>query len=516
MTMTITTNASAESKPGRFEVRSPGTGELLGSLPIQSAEEIQAAVARGRRAFRVWGSLTPKQRRAHLLDYRRELVRRMDDIIDIVHRENGKPRVDAASELMLVVSHLTHAANRAEALLKPRRAVSALFANFVSQVSYHPHGVIGVIGPWNFPLHTPMGSISYALATGNTVVFKPSELTPLCGKILVECAQAAIPIPDVLQLVTGLGETGAALARAKVDKLAFTGSAATGRRVMAAAAENLTPVVLELGGKDPAIITADADLARAAKSVTYGAFWNAGQACVGIERAFVVDSVHDAFVEKVVSEARALKVGDDDLAHYGPMTLEKQVSIVREHVKEALEQGARAVLGGLDSFKGRFIEPVVLVDVTPRMKVMREESFGPVLPIMRVSSAEEAVRLANESDYGLGSAVFAREGAQRIADALDAGMTSINAVLAFAAMGPLPFGGRRESGFGRIHGDDGMREFVWAKATTRELFPMPGFAMVFSDPARQLTLMRKTLQTMFGGDGLASVGSALRKWTGRT
>jgi acyl-CoA reductase-like NAD-dependent aldehyde dehydrogenase len=509
--MTMTTGSGAEAKPGRFEVRSPGTGELLGTLPIQSAEDIQAAVARGRRAFRVWGSLTPKQRRSHLLDYRRELVRRMDDIIEVVHRENGKPRVDAASELMLVVSHLTHAANRAEGVLKPRSAPSVLFANFRSRVTYHPYGVIGVIGPWNFPIHTPMGSISYALATGNTVVFKPSELTPLCGKILVECAQAAIPIPDVLQLVTGLGEAGAALARAKVDKLAFTGSAATGRRVMAAAAENLTPVLLELGGKDPAIIAGDADLARAAKSVAYGAFWNGGQACVGIERAFVVESVHDAFVEKLVGEVRALKVGDDDLAHYGAMTMEKQVSIVREHVKEALEQGARAVLGGLDSFKGRFIEPIVLVDVTPSMKVMREESFGPVLPIMRVSSAEEAVRLANDSNYGLGSAVFAREGAQRIADAIDAGMTSINSVLAFAAMGPLPFGGRRESGFGRVHGDEGMREFVWSKATTRELFPMPGFAMVFSDPKRQLALMRQTIETMFAGNALDGVGSALRK-----
>jgi acyl-CoA reductase-like NAD-dependent aldehyde dehydrogenase len=513
--MTVTTGESAGGKPGRFEVRSPGTGELLATLPIQSAEEVQASVARARRAFRVWGALAPKQRRAHLLDFRRELVRRMDDIIDVVHRENGKPRVDAATELMLVLGHLSHAANRAAALFKPRHAPAALFANYLSQVSYHPYGVIGVIGPWNFPLHTPMGSISYALATGNTVVFKPSELTPLCGKILVECAQAAIPIPDVLQLVTGLGETGAALARAKVDKLAFTGSAATGRRVMTAAAENLTPVLLELGGKDPAIVAADADLERAARSVAYGAFWNAGQACVGIERVFVVDSVHDAFVEKLVREARALKVGDDDLAHYGPMTMERQVSIVREHVKEALEQGARAVLGGLESFKGRFIEPIVLTEVTPRMKVMREESFGPVLPVMKVSSAEEAVRLANDSDYGLGSAVFAREGAQRIADAIDAGMTSINAVLAFAAMGPLPFGGRRESGFGRIHGDDGMREFVWAKSTTRELFPMPGFAMVFSDPQRQLALMRQTIQTLFGGNALDGVGSVLRKLTGR-
>jgi acyl-CoA reductase-like NAD-dependent aldehyde dehydrogenase len=495
-------------------VRSPATGELLGSLPIHTAEDVQAAVARGRRAFSVWGALPHKQRRAHLLDFRRELVRRMDDIIDVVHRENGKPRADAATELMLVVNHLTHAANRAEGLLKSRSVSQSLFANFRSKISYHPYGVIGVIGPWNFPIHTPMGSIAYALAAGNAVVFKPSELTPLCGKILVECAQAAIPIPDVLQLITGLGDTGAQLARSKVDKIAFTGSAATGRRVMAAAAENLTPVLLELGGKDPAIVAADADLDRAARSIAYGAFWNAGQACVGLERAFVVDSVYDDFVAKLLNHVRAIKVGDDDFSHYGAMTMEKQVSIVREHVTEALAQGARAVLGGLESFKGRFIEPIVLVDVTPSMKVMRDESFGPVLPVMKVASTEEAVRLANDSDYGLGSAVYAKQDAERIALSIDAGMTSINSTLAFAAMGPLPFGGRRESGFGRIHGDEGLLEFVWSKATAHELFPMPGFAMVFDDPKKKLELMRQTIQGVFGGSAIDDVSALLRKLTG--
>jgi acyl-CoA reductase-like NAD-dependent aldehyde dehydrogenase len=510
MSMT-TSSRTLEPKPSQFDVRSPATGELLGSLPILGAEEVQAAVARGRRAFSVWGALSHKQRRAHLLDYRRELVRRMDDIIDIVHRENGKPRADAATELLLVVNHLTHAANRAEALLKPRSVREALFANFRSKITYHPYGVIGVIGPWNFPIHTPMGSISYALAAGNTVVFKPSELTPLCGKMLVECAQAAIPIPDVLQLVTGLGDTGAQLARAKVDKIAFTGSAATGRRVMAAAAENLTPVLLELGGKDPAIIAADADLERAAKSVAYGAFWNAGQACVGIERALVVDSVYDDFVAKLANQVRTIKVGDDDFSHYGAMTMEKQVSIVREHVGEALAQGARAVVGGMDSFKGRFIEPIVLVDVTPSMKVMKDESFGPVLPVMKVASTDEAVRLANDSDYGLGSAVFAKQDAERIALSIDAGMTSINTTLAFAAMGTLPFGGRRESGFGRIHGDEGLLEFVWSKATAQELVTVPGFAMVFDDPKKKLELTRQTIQGVFGGSALDNVGALLRK-----
>jgi len=217
----------------------------------------------------------------------------------------------------------------------------------------------------------------------------------------------------------------------------------------------------------------------------------------------------------VVEEARKVKVGDDDLAHYGAMTMEKQIPIVREHVRDALEKGARALVGGLDSFKARFIEPIVLVDVTHDMKVMREETFGPVLPIMKVANIDEAIRYANDSAYGLGSAVFAKDDAERIADRIDAGMTSINAVLAFAAMGSLPFGGSRESGFGRIHGDEGMMEFVRAKATTTEVVPMPGFQLIFGDPKRQLQLMRTTLKSVYGGRVLDDVGRAVRKIAGQ-
>jgi acyl-CoA reductase-like NAD-dependent aldehyde dehydrogenase len=513
--MSLHPSFASESRPQRFEVRSPATHELLGTLPVHSAEEVNAIVARSRRAFDVWGALSHKERRAHMLAFRREIVRRVDDFVEVVHKENGKPRSDAAAEVMLVVGHLSHAAHRAESLMRSKAPTTPLFANYRSRIDYSPYGVVGVIGPWNFPIHTPMGSISYALATGNTVVFKPSELTPLCGKLLVECAEAAIPIPDVFTLVTGFGETGSALARARVDKLAFTGSPGTGRRVMMAAAENLTPVLLELGGKDPAIVAADADLDRAAQSVVYGALWNSGQACTSIERVYAVEPIYDAFVAKVVAEARKVKVGDDDLAHYGAMTMEKQIPIVREHVRDALEKGARALVGGLDSFKGRFIEPIVLVDVTHDMKVMREETFGPVLPIMKTANVDEAIRLCNDTSYGLGSAVFASKDADRIADRVQAGMTSINAVLAFAAMGSLPFGGSKESGFGRIHGDEGLWEFVRAKATTTEMVPMPGFQLVFGDPKRQLQLMRAAIKSVYGGKVLDDVGRAVRKLAGK-
>lgn len=513
--MTITSQSVGTNKGGKLEVRSPLDGELLATLPVHTVDDVLAAVTRARRAADVWGALSFKERRAHLLDYRRELVRRMDDIVETVHRENGKTRTDAVQELMLVLNHLTHAANRAAVLLKPRSVSSGILANYKSRVSYHPYGVIGVIGPWNYPIHTPMGSISYALAAGNAVIFKPSELTPLSGKLLVECAQAAIPIPDLLQLVTGYGDTGAALASASVDKIAFTGSTATGRKVMAAAAENLTPVVLELGGKGPAIVTADADLDRAATGVVFGALMNAGQACVSTERVYVVDAIYDQFVEKVVAQVRALKVGRDEQAHYGAMTFERQIERVRDHVADALEKGARAVVGGLDSFKGRFVEPIVLVDVTPTMKVMRDETFGPVLPIAKVASAEEAIRLANENRLGLGSAVFARSGAESIAEKLRTGMTSINAVAAFAAIPGLPFGGVGESGFGRIHGDEGILEFVRVKAIANERFTLPGLGMAFGEPDKQLAQFRQLINTLWGGTAIDGVSSVLRKLVGR-
>ncbi len=501
----------SEARPNQFKIKSPATGELLGTLPVHSDEDVSAAVARARRAGLVWSALGHAERRSHLLDYRRELVRRMDEIIEVVHRENGKPRADAAAELMLVVNHLTHAANRAETLFAPRSVSSGMLANYKSKVTYHPYGVIGVIGPWNYPIFTPMGSIGYALAAGNTVVFKPSELTPLSGKLLVECAQAAIPIPDVLQLVTGFGETGAALARSKVDKIAFTGSPSTGRRVMAAAAENLTPVVLELGGKDAMIVAADADLDKAARAAVFGGLTNSGQACISIERVYVADAVYDQFVNLVVDYAKRIRVGDDDEAHYGAMTMEKQIEIVREHLTEALAQGARALIGGLSAIRGRFIDPTILVDVTSNMKIMREETFGPVLPIMRVSNADEAVRLANESTYGLGSAVFAKEGAERLADRLRAGMTSVNSVIAFAGMPSLPFGGVGESGFGRIHGDEGMLEFARVKATTHERMEMPGLSLGFADPQKQLSQMRSTIKMLFGGSAVDDVTHVVRK-----
>ncbi|MGH3170718.1 MAG: aldehyde dehydrogenase family protein, partial [Trebonia sp.] len=394
----------------------------------------------------------------------------------IVHDETGKPAADATLEIVNTIFHLDWAAKNARDVLKPKRVPSGIgMINQAASVEYHPLGVVGVIGPWNYPVFTPMGSIGYALAAGNAVVFKPSELTAGTGVWLAESFTEVLhevfgDDQPVLQVVTGLGATGGALAKSRVDKIAFTGSPVTARKVMAAAAENLTPVLAECGGKDALIVAADADLDAAADAATWGAMSNAGQTCVGVERVYVVDSVYNKFLEKLNDKIRALRPGDDESASYGPMTLPGQIGIVDRQLRDAVSRGGRAVHGGLESVQEPYIQPVVLTGVPEDAQAVREETFGPVVTVTPVASLAEAVRLTNESPYALGSSVFTkrRRAGMAAARALRAGMTSVNAVIAFAAVPALPFGGSGESGFGRIHGADGLREFSRAKAITRQ------------------------------------------------
>jgi len=393
-----------------------------------------------------------------------------------------------------------------------RRVSAGILANFRATISYHPLGVIAVIGPWNYPMFTPMGSIAYALAAGNAVVFKPSELTPLVGARLAEIAAKSIAVPDLLQVVTGAGATGAALSRAAVDKIAFTGSTATGKKIMAAAAERLTPVLLELGGKDPMIVTDDADLDKAADACVFGALTNTGQACISVERVYVADAVHDAFVERVVNNVKHLKVGGDD-GHLGAMTSPAQVGIVKDHLEDAVRRGAKVLTGGPDAISGNYIQPTVLTGVTHEMKVMTEETFGPVIPIARVGSTEEALRLANESRYGLGSSVFGKR-ARELADKIRAGMTSVNSVMGFAGIPSLPFGGVGESGFGRIHGDDGIREFCRTKSTAEETMSLPISMLTFRLPKGMNERLRGMIRQLYGDGAVHYIKSSvdLRSW----
>jgi acyl-CoA reductase-like NAD-dependent aldehyde dehydrogenase len=458
-----------------LETVNPATGEVLATFPVHGRREVDAAVDAAREAASWWAGLGWSGRRIRLLAWKSYLVRYMGRLAQLMHEETGKPLDDAKLEIITAVLHIDWAARHARRVLRARRVRSGLAAiNQASTLEYLPLGVVGVIGPWNYPVFTPIGSIAYALAAGNAVVFKPSELTPATGAWLVrsfgEALEAFGSSQPVLQLVTGPGSTGEALARSGVGKIAFTGSTATARRVMAAAADTLTPVLAECGGKDALLVGADADLDAAADAAAWGAMANAGQTCVGIERVYVADAVYHSFLERLTKKVADLRPGFDFEASYGPMTLPSQTEVVAKHVADALARGGRAVVGGNDAVSAPYVRPVVLTDVPENSLAVSDETFGPTLTVKPVVNMAEAVSYANAGRYGLGSAVFTRDrrGGMAAARSLRTGMTSVNSVLGFAVVPALPFGGVGESGFGRIHGADGLREFCRPKAITRQ------------------------------------------------
>lgn len=493
--MATRTAATRTQKGATFDSVSPATGEVLGSYPLQGEPEARAAVVAAREAALWWSSLGFAGRRTRLKAWAAHLARHLDELVEVVHRENGKPRSDAALEASLAIDHVAWAAKNAGKVLREKRVPSGLVAlNQTATLAYPPLGVIGVIGPWNYPVFTPMGSIAYALAAGNAVVFKPSEHTPGVGEWLVRSFEQAVPGPPVLQLLTGDGGAGAALCRAGVDKLAFTGSAATGRKVMAACAEGLVPVLMELGGKDAMVVAEDADLEAAVDAALWGGMSNAGQTCAGIERVYVVDPLYDPFVRRLVERAGELRAGE----HYGPITMPGQVDVIRRHLADAVARGGRVLVGG--SIEGNLVEPTVLVDVPEDSAAVQEETFGPTLTVARVADLDEAVRLTNGTAYGLSASVFSRRRGREVARRLRTGMASVNDVIAFASVPSLPFGGVGASGFGRIHGADGLREFARPQAVTSQRFALPRPVASFRRDARTDKLLA-TMVTLLHGRG---------------
>lgn len=477
----------------------PRTGEVVAYHQTDDEAAVRAAVVRARKAAPWWGGLGFAERRRRLLSWRSALTRRIDELAGLISAETGKPRDDARMECVLVVAHLDWAARHAEKVLRRRRVASGLLMlQEASTVEYQPYGVIGVIGPWNYPAHTPMGTISYALAAGNAVVFKPSELTPGVGRALAESLARVVPEHPLLQVVTGFGETGAALCRSGVDKLAFTGSAATARKVMATCAETLTPVVLECGGKDALLVDADADLDAAADAAVWGAMANAGQTCVGVERVYVVDGVAAEFTDRVVAQTRRLRTGGEPSADLGPITRPAQVDVIREHLADALAHGGTALVGGAESVRPPYVEPVVLADVPDTSSAVTDETFGPTVTLHRVANLDDAVARVNAGRYGLGAAVFSGRRGAEIARRLRCGMVAINSVVSYAAVPALPFGGVGDSGFGRIHGADGLREFTRPKAVTRRRFRPAVQVLTFARPAWAIRLLLRIVRVLYG------------------
>ena len=499
--MAPTVDSSQQTREGqdRFASLDPRTGDVVGYHPVDDETAVRAAVVRAREAAAWWGHLGFAERRRRLLAWRSRLVRRIDELAGLVTAETGKPRDDARMEWVLVAAHLDWAARNAKLVLRRRRVGSGLLMlQEASTVQYQPYGVVGVIGPWNYPAHTPMGSISYALAAGNAVVFKPSEFTPGVGRALAESLAEVVGEHPLLQVVTGFGETGAALCRAGVDKLAFTGLAATAREVMATCAQTLTPVVLECGGKDALLVDADADLDAAADAAVWGGMTNAGQACVGVARAYVVDSVAAEFTDRVVAQARRVKAGADPTSDIGPITKPDQLDVIRDHITDALARGGTALVGGPESVRPPYVEPIVLIDVPDDSIAVTEETFGPTLTVHRVANLDDAVELVNAGRYGLGAAVFSAHRGAEIAARLRCGMVAINSALSFVAVPSLPFGGVGDSGFGRVHGADGLREFARPKAVTRRLFRPTVPVLTFARPVWAIRVLLWIVRVRYG------------------
>ncbi|TVP75517.1 MAG: aldehyde dehydrogenase family protein [Nitriliruptor sp.] len=446
-------------------VRGPHTGGVLGEVPDLDATQVAEQVARARAAQPAWAGLGVEARAEVLDRYRRLLWRRRGEVLRYLQAESGKTYEDALRELAILLDWAHYWSRAAGPLLadEPIRTRGLMAVGRRSVRTFEPHGVVGVIGPWNFPVMLSIGDSLPALMAGNTVVCKPSEVTPLATAMAAELFVAAGGPPDVLLVATGGGRTGEALID-HVDAVHFTGSVATGRAVAARAGQRLIPCALELGGKDPMIVLADADLERAARgAVNYG-LANGGQICMAVERVYVERDVYERFVDLVVQQVRSLRLGPAG----GPGAVDvtgmihpPQVDIVDAHVRDAVERGARVLTGGRRGPAAAGYEPTVLVDVDHTMRCMREETFGPVIPIMAVRDADEAVLLANDSEYGLTASVWTDDPARgkAVARQLEAGTVTVNDAMMHSALPELPMGGWKTSGLGGRGGAEAMR---WA------------------------------------------------------
>jgi acyl-CoA reductase-like NAD-dependent aldehyde dehydrogenase len=457
--------ASAEG--ATIEVHRPADGTLIRSVPIDPPERVAEVVGRVRAAQPEWESIGFAGRRRWLERLRDWLIDNEPRLADVMQEETGKVRAEAEAEAPLVSAAINYYSQHGEEFLADETPTPNILPLRVKRlrILYRPYPVVGVITPWNFPLLLALDDAIPALFAGCAVVIKPSEFTPLSTMEAVRAWKEEISGPDVLDVVNGLGETGGALID-EVDFVQFTGSDRTGKIVMKRAADTLTPVSLELGGKDPLIVLRNADMERAVNATALGGLLNSGQACTSIERVYVEEPVYDDFVARLAEQVRGLRQGYDGrsyAAEIGAMATRAQVDIVSDHVEDARQKGARVLIGGKrKEGPGDWYEPTVIADVDHSMKVMTDETFGPVIPVMKVGDADEAVRLANDTRYGLSASVFAgtSEQGEAIARRIEAGAVNVNDVLTnFFALG-LPMGGWKESGIGFRHGAYGIKKFV--------------------------------------------------------
>jgi succinate-semialdehyde dehydrogenase/glutarate-semialdehyde dehydrogenase len=461
-------------------VFNPATGEVLRKLDCARSEEVDAAVRRVRAAQPAWQA-TPIRRRLNIVERFQGLVAdQKSAIARTITSEAGKPIAEALlTEVLVVLDATRFQLKEALSFLRDEPLIHGSLATKAKRgrIIREPHGVIGIISPWNYPFSIPAAQALAALVGGNAVVLKPSELTPLSSLLLADLlAEAGLP-GDVLQVVIGDGAAGGALVESEIDKLIFTGSVATGKRIAQTAGQRLLPVVLELGGKDPMIVLEDADIDVASSGAIWGAYVNAGQACLSVERCYVQRKIYDEFVAACVGKAKLLRVGNgiEAATDVGPLIHSRQLRTVEEHVEDARARGARLLCGGerLPSLGQNFYAPAVLADVTHEMRIMREETFGPVLPIMPFDSDRDAVLLANDSEYGLAASVWTKNRArgEAVARQINAGTVMINDAVSCFGISEAPHGGVKASGIGRTHGRFGLEEMVRIKYLDSDLLP---------------------------------------------
>ena len=457
-----------KTQPDEIISRNPATGEVIGRVQLTDANGVQAAVALARKVQSNWARKSFGERARVVLRARELVLAEIEEIATLISHETGKPIAEAISmEITPTLDLMYYFARHTAKLLKSQKIDIGQYGLMgrSSRIVYRPIGVVGIISPWNFPWATPLDEVVMALMAGNAMVVKPSELSSLTALKIADVFKRAGLTEGVLQIITGDGSTGAALVEAGVDKILFTGSVATGKRIAESAARTLTPLILELGGKDPMIVLSDADIENAARAAVWGAFSNSGQACASIERCYVDEQVSRQFIEAVVRETQCLRQGspEDVQTDVGSMSNERQLRIVEDHIGDAIREGATILVGGSNKGgSGFFHEPTVLTNVHHQMKIMRDETFGPVLPIMTFRSEDEAVALANDSIYGLTASIWTNDisRGRRIAEQLEAGTVMVNEVVYTHAIAQTPWGGVKQSGYGRTHGRAGLLELV--------------------------------------------------------
>jgi acyl-CoA reductase-like NAD-dependent aldehyde dehydrogenase len=515
MTTTSTNTAPAEGgEAPMLHVHCPANGRSVGSVPNTTAAEVQAVAAALRQAQPAWEDLGPDGRAIHLRAWRDWFLDNERRLGELVQAETGKTWNDASLEPMVVLDVINYFAKHAAEFLAPRKVAPHGPAGATKRLrlAFRPHPLVGLITPWNGPIGNPILDVVGALLAGAAVISKPSEFTPLSWAESVRGWREDIGAPPILACVTGDGTTGAAVVD-EVDMIMFTGSARTGRKIAARAGERLIPCSLELGGKDAMIVLADADVDRAVSAAAWGSMLNAGQACISVERVYVEAAVYDEFVEKVTAKVTSLRVGMDQpgafASEIGAIVTPAQLDIIDSHVRDAVSKGARVLTGGRRRDAGLFYEPTVLVDVDHTMDCMRHETFGPTLPIMKVADEDEAIRLANDSPYGLSASVFTRDSARadRMAARLEAGAVNINNVLSNFFQLSLPMGGWKESGLGtRLGGANALLKFCRPQAQVSERLNLPAEPYWYPVSRRKATLQARFMRLLGAGDWRRRLG----------